>query len=71
MKFAPRMYAHGKISCDCLRDEGITVVERTDEALYLKFDGDDHPWPLGWAAYFSGRFVSFDEADTEPAPWLG
>jgi len=52
---------HGKVCCDVLKGEGVTVVGTTEEGVLLKFDGDDHAWPLGNAAVDSGRFVTFEE----------
>lgn len=68
--FAPKLYSHGTATCDCISGEGVTVMERTDEGLMLRFDGDERVWPLGWAAYLSGRFVKFSQSDLEPAPWI-
>ena len=69
MNMVPKLYAHGETIATCVDHEGITVMERTDEALWLKFDGQEKVWPLGWAAYFSGRFVSFPDETLEPARW--
>lgn len=71
MKFAPKLYAHGTCTCGCVENESVQVMERTDEALWLRFEGQQDVWPLGWAAVLSGRFVQFDASDLEPAPWLG
>lgn len=71
MKRIPKNYVHGQTLAACAADEDVIVMERTDEALWLRFTDQEAIWPLGWAAYFSGRFVQFDEADMEDVQWLG
>lgn len=70
MSMIPKLYTHGEAIADCVGHEGITVMERTDEALWLRFDGAEGVWPLGWAAYFSGRFVSFPPDALEEVHWV-
>ena len=71
MKRIPKMYAHGTTLAACVDQEEIIVMERTDEAVWLRFDGQEMVWPLGWAAFFSGRFVEFKDDAMEDVQWLG
>lgn len=61
MSKVPNVGAHGHITADVLKDTGVTVTGVTDEAIIMKFDGDSHEWPLGMAAFDSGRFVEMDD----------
>jgi hypothetical protein len=71
MQHIPKMYAHGTTLAACVDQEEIIVMERTDEAVWLRFVGEDAVWPLGWAAFLSGRFVQFNDEDMEDVQWLG
>ena len=71
MKRIPKLYKHGKAVCDCIENDEVIVMERSDEGLWLRFAGQDDVWALGWAAFFSGRFIQFDDADMEDVSWLG
>lgn len=70
MNLIPRFGAHGTVTCKCIEGDDVIVVDRTDEALILRFDREEAIWSLGWPAYLSGRFVKFEETDLEPAAWL-
>lgn len=56
----PEVGAHGKICCEVLKGEGVTVAGTTEEGVLLKFDDSEKVWPLGNAAVESGRFVEFE-----------
>lgn len=58
----PAVGQHGHIVADVLRDTGVTVVAVTDSAIEMKFDKDlgENTFPVGLAAFESGRFVEMD-----------
>lgn len=63
MTSRPAVGSHGHITADVLRDTGVTVVAVTESAVTMKFDSDlgDNTFPIGLAAFDSGRFVEMDE----------
>lgn len=58
----PNVGDHGHITADVLRDAGVTVTGVSEESVTFRFDADlgQNEWPLGMAAYESGRFVEMD-----------
>ena len=58
----PNVGDHGHITADCLRDSGVTVTAVTDSAIEFRLDSDhgENTFPVGRAAFESGRFVEMD-----------
>jgi len=59
----PHVGDHGHIVCDVLRDAEVVVTKVTDDSVNFRFETDtvSSDWPLGRAAFDSGRFVEMDD----------
>ena len=62
MMSTPHIGDHGHIVCDVLRDTEVVVTAVTDDSVNFRFETDTTAaeWPLGMAAFDSGRFVEMD-----------